>query len=159
MTSHQAQHVTTVHQRTPEQAGAASASLLTRLVARLTADRLDRDIAVGRVGGVPGAPHADFDHGDVDGRIGEHDEGEHRQQLEERQRSVAGGAQLRVDQVDERCQLLLGVGDGAVVDGTIEESVVWPGGRVHASEHLRRAIRTDAGTTVLVRRDGSMRLP
>ncbi|AMO61199.1 Uncharacterised protein [Mycolicibacterium phlei] len=52
MTSHQAQHVTTVHQRTPEQAGAASASLLTRLVARLTADRLDRDIAVG----VPAPP-------------------------------------------------------------------------------------------------------
>lgn len=51
------------------------------------------------------------------------------------------------------------VGEGAVVDGTIEESVVWPGGRVHASEHLRRAIRTDAGTTVLVRRDGSLRLP
>ena len=50
------------------------------------------------------------------------------------------------------------VGEGAVVDGTLEESVVWPGGRVHASEHLRRAIRTDAGTTVLVRRDVSMRL-
>ncbi len=50
------------------------------------------------------------------------------------------------------------VGEGAVVDGTIEESVVWPGARVHAGEHLRRAIRTDAGTTVLVRRDVSMRL-
>lgn len=51
------------------------------------------------------------------------------------------------------------VGEGAVVDGTIEESVVWPGAHVHAGEHLRRAIRTDAGTTVLVRRDVSMRLP
>jgi MurNAc alpha-1-phosphate uridylyltransferase len=50
------------------------------------------------------------------------------------------------------------VGEGAVVDGTLEESVVWPGGRVHPGEHLRRAIRTDAGTTVLVRRDVSMRL-
>lgn len=50
------------------------------------------------------------------------------------------------------------VGEGAVVDGTLEESVVWPGGRVHAGEQLRRAIRTDAGTTVLVRRDVSMRL-
>ena len=50
------------------------------------------------------------------------------------------------------------VGEGAVVEGTIEESVVWPGGRVHAGEHLRRAIRTDAGTTVLVRRDVSLRL-
>lgn len=50
------------------------------------------------------------------------------------------------------------VGEGAVVEGTVEESVVWPGGRVHAGEQLRRAIRTDAGTTVLVRRDVSMRL-
>ena len=50
------------------------------------------------------------------------------------------------------------VGEGAVVEGTIEESVVWSGGHVHAGEHLRRAIRTDAGTTVLVRRDVSMRL-
>lgn len=50
------------------------------------------------------------------------------------------------------------VGEGAVVEGTLEESVVWPGGRVHAGEHLRRAIRTDRGTTVLVRRDVSMRL-
>jgi molybdopterin-guanine dinucleotide biosynthesis protein A len=50
------------------------------------------------------------------------------------------------------------VGEGAVVEGTLEESVVWPGGRVHAGEHLRRAIRTDVGTTVLVRRDVSMRL-
>ena len=50
------------------------------------------------------------------------------------------------------------MGKGAVVEGELEESVVWPGGRVHAGEHLRRAIRTDAGTTVLVRRDVSMRL-
>lgn len=50
------------------------------------------------------------------------------------------------------------VGEGAVVEGTVEESVVWAGGRVHAGEHLQRAIRTDAGTTVLVRRDVSLRL-
>jgi N-acetyl-alpha-D-muramate 1-phosphate uridylyltransferase len=51
------------------------------------------------------------------------------------------------------------VGEGAVVEGTVEESVVWPGGRVREDEHLRRAIRTDAGTTVLIRRDVDLRLP
>jgi len=51
------------------------------------------------------------------------------------------------------------VGAGAVVEGEIEESVVWPGARVRPGERLRRAIRTDAGTTVLIRRDVSMRLP
>lgn len=51
------------------------------------------------------------------------------------------------------------VGEGAIVEGTIEESVVWPGARVHVGERLRRGIRTDAGTTVLVRTDVSMRLP
>ena len=51
------------------------------------------------------------------------------------------------------------IGAGAVVEGAVEESVVWPGARVGPREHLRRAIRTDAGTTVLVRRDVSMRLP
>lgn len=50
------------------------------------------------------------------------------------------------------------VGEGAVVEGTVEESVVWPGGRVRPGEHLRRAIRTDADTTVLVRRNVSLRL-
>ncbi len=44
------------------------------------------------------------------------------------------------------------VGAAAVIEGTIDECVVWPGGRVRAGEHLHRAIRTDAGTTVLVRR-------
>lgn len=51
------------------------------------------------------------------------------------------------------------IGAGAVVEGTIEESVVWPGAHVGPREHLRRAIRTDAGTTVLIRRDVSLRLP
>ena len=43
------------------------------------------------------------------------------------------------------------VGPGAEVSGTIEDCVVWPGARVHAGEHLDRAIRTDGGRTVLVR--------
>jgi N-acetyl-alpha-D-muramate 1-phosphate uridylyltransferase len=50
------------------------------------------------------------------------------------------------------------VGEGATVAGEIEESVVWPGAKVRAGERLVRAIRTDAGTTVLIRRDVSMRL-
>jgi NDP-sugar pyrophosphorylase family protein len=50
------------------------------------------------------------------------------------------------------------VGEGAVVEGEVEESVVWPGARVRAGEHLRRAIRTDAGATVLIRRDVSLRV-
>lgn len=49
------------------------------------------------------------------------------------------------------------VGEGAVVEGVLEESVVWPGGVVRPGERLRRAIRTDAGTTVLIRRDGDLR--
>jgi len=51
------------------------------------------------------------------------------------------------------------IGEGAVVEGEVEESVVWPGARVREGEHLRRAIRTDAGTTVLIRRDVDLRLP
>ena len=43
------------------------------------------------------------------------------------------------------------VGDGAVVEGKIERSVVWAGARVEAGEVLVDAIRTDAGVTVLVR--------
>lgn len=44
------------------------------------------------------------------------------------------------------------IGPGARVDGVVEESVVWPGARVGPHEWLRHAVRTDAGTTVLVRR-------
>jgi N-acetyl-alpha-D-muramate 1-phosphate uridylyltransferase len=44
------------------------------------------------------------------------------------------------------------VGEGAVVDGSLERSVVWPGGHVAAGEHLVDAVRTTAGRTVLVRR-------
>ena len=43
------------------------------------------------------------------------------------------------------------VGAGAVVEGTVEDSVVWPGAEVRPGEHLHRAIRTDTGRTVLVR--------
>jgi NDP-sugar pyrophosphorylase family protein len=40
------------------------------------------------------------------------------------------------------------VGEGAVVEGTLERSVVWPGGRVHAGEHLVDAVRVGADVTV-----------
>lgn len=42
------------------------------------------------------------------------------------------------------------IGPGAVVEGTVERSVVWPGTHVHASERLVDAIRADR-ITVLVR--------
>lgn len=40
---------------------------------------------------------------------------------------------------------------GALVEGTVEESVVWAEGVVRPGEHLRRAIRIDQTLTVLVR--------
>lgn len=43
------------------------------------------------------------------------------------------------------------IGEGAVVEGTVVRSVVWPGSRVGPHEHLVDAIRAD-GLTVLVRR-------
>ena len=43
------------------------------------------------------------------------------------------------------------IGQGAIVEGDVVESVVWPGGHVHGQEHLLRAIRTDDRVTVLVR--------
>lgn len=43
------------------------------------------------------------------------------------------------------------IGAGAVVEGTVEDSVVWDGAYVGPEEHLIRAIRTDTGRTVLVR--------
>jgi CTP:molybdopterin cytidylyltransferase MocA len=43
------------------------------------------------------------------------------------------------------------VGPGAVVEGTVEESVVWPDARVAPGERLRRAVRPAALVTVLVR--------
>ena len=43
------------------------------------------------------------------------------------------------------------IGPGARVDGTVEESVIWPGTNVLEHEHLVRAIRAAVGLTVLVR--------
>lgn len=43
------------------------------------------------------------------------------------------------------------IGDGAVVDGFVERSVVWPRAVVHGDEALVDAVRTDTGITVLVR--------
>jgi N-acetyl-alpha-D-muramate 1-phosphate uridylyltransferase len=43
------------------------------------------------------------------------------------------------------------IGKGAVVEGEVTESVVWPGALVGPEEHLRRAIRAGERTTVLVR--------
>ncbi len=43
------------------------------------------------------------------------------------------------------------IGAGAVVRGTVERSVVWPGAVVEEGEHLVDAVRADAHHTVLVR--------
>jgi len=43
------------------------------------------------------------------------------------------------------------IGEGAVVEGTVEATVVWPGARVARGEHLYRAVRATGGVTVLVR--------
>lgn len=43
------------------------------------------------------------------------------------------------------------IGADAVVEGIVEDSVIWSGARVLPGEHLVRAIRTDTGRTVLVR--------
>jgi len=43
------------------------------------------------------------------------------------------------------------IGDGAVVEGVVERSVVWDGARVHPGERLVDAIRASDQVTVLVR--------
>jgi MurNAc alpha-1-phosphate uridylyltransferase len=43
------------------------------------------------------------------------------------------------------------VGAGAEVHGTLERSVVWPGGVVRPGEHLVDAVRVGDWLTVLVR--------
>ena len=43
------------------------------------------------------------------------------------------------------------VGAGAVVEGSLDRSVVWPGARVGATEALRSAVRASDRVTVLVR--------
>ena len=78
--------------------------------------REHRDVAVGGVGRVPRAAHADLEHEHVDRRIGEGDEGEHGQQLEERQRRVVRRHELGVDEVDERRDLVPRVGDRGIGD-------------------------------------------
>ena len=40
------------------------------------------------------------------------------------------------------------IGAGAVVEGTVDASVVWPGAHVAAGEHLRHAIRLTDGRTI-----------
>ena len=75
-----------------------------------------RDVAVGRVRGVPLPAHAHFEHQHIDRRIGHGDERQHRQQLEEGQRSVARRLELSVDDVDERLDLVPGICHGLVGD-------------------------------------------
>jgi NDP-sugar pyrophosphorylase family protein len=43
------------------------------------------------------------------------------------------------------------VAPDAIVEGTVETSVLWPGARVEAGERVERAIRAADGVTVLVR--------
>jgi mannose-1-phosphate guanylyltransferase/MurNAc alpha-1-phosphate uridylyltransferase len=43
------------------------------------------------------------------------------------------------------------IGAGAVIEGEVRSSVVWPGARVSPGERLERAVRADDGVTVLVR--------
>jgi MurNAc alpha-1-phosphate uridylyltransferase len=43
------------------------------------------------------------------------------------------------------------IGDGAVIEGTIEQSVIWPGSHVARGEHLVGAIRAGHRFTILVR--------
>lgn len=43
------------------------------------------------------------------------------------------------------------IGEGAVVEGSVEASVVWAGARVERGERLHRAVRATGGVTVLVR--------
>ena len=74
-----------------------------------------RHIAIGGVRGVPRTPHADFDDRHVDGGIGERDEREHRQELEERQRVLPLGDEFGIDHPHEGIDLVPGVGDGRVV--------------------------------------------
>ena len=43
------------------------------------------------------------------------------------------------------------IGGGALIEGTVTESVVWPAAHVRPEEHLHRAIRAHTRVTVLVR--------
>jgi N-acetyl-alpha-D-muramate 1-phosphate uridylyltransferase len=43
------------------------------------------------------------------------------------------------------------IGPGALVEGTVDQCVIWPGAHVRADEHLTKAIRAHERLTVLVR--------
>ena len=75
-----------------------------------------RDLAVGDVRRVPLAAHADLEHHDVDGGVGEAREREHRERLEEGQRCFAGLFELGVDDGDEWQDLVPVAGDRLIVD-------------------------------------------
>ena len=94
---------------------AAPALMIPALTVAISADRVaepvgvvdvdrreDRDVAVGGVRRIPRPAHADLEHEHVDRRVGERDEGEHGEQLEERQRRIPRRGELGVDEVDER---------------------------------------------------------
>ena len=75
-----------------------------------------RDVAVRGVGRVPGSAHPHLEDEHVDGRVGARDEGEHREQLEERQWILSVGRELLVDEGDERFDLIPGVGHRVICD-------------------------------------------
>jgi hypothetical protein len=54
------------------------------------------DLAVGDVGGIPAATHPDLDHGDIDGRVGEHGIREDDEHLEEGEPRAALGLGCRI---------------------------------------------------------------
>jgi hypothetical protein len=62
------------------------------------------------------AAHPDFDDRDVHRRVGEGDEGEHREQLEEGESASPGCRELGVDEVDERLDLVPGIRDQCILD-------------------------------------------
>ena len=98
----------------PALTAAISRDRLAEPVGVVDVDRREhRDVAVRGVRRVPRPAHADLEHEDVDRRVGERDEGEHGQQLEERQRRVVRRGELGVDEVDERRDLVPRVGDRA----------------------------------------------
>ena len=85
---------------------------------------------------------------DVDRRIGERDEGEHRQQLEERQRGIARRRELGVDEVDERRDLVPGVCDGGIGDRlAVDHDPLGEPLEVRAREQAgAQAVRAHAGS-------------
>ena len=98
----------------------------------------DRDVAVGGVRRVPRTAHADLDHRDVDGCVGERDEREHCQQFEEGERGVAGCLQLCIHELDERLDLVPRVGDRRVGDGlAVDHDPLGETGEMRTREQAR----------------------